>query len=162
MTEPLTPPESTSSGMLDADLSINGSNEQLINNDALQKQGRSLAEWITFAIASIILLALIILIIYDWHINQLRPPAFSVTVDDITRVADEQYYIPFEIQNTGGRIARTVQVTAILHIEGLEDETGDQQIDFLSGNERKRGSFVFTQNPEDGELHVRVASYRLP
>lgn len=123
---------------------------------------RSLAEWITFILASLILIVLVCLILYDWHITQSRPPAFRVTVSDTARLTDHRYYVPFEIHNTGGRIARTVQITAELHIAGEADESGEQQIDFLSSNERKQGSFVFTHNPQEGNLVIRVASYRLP
>ncbi|MGB3495155.1 MAG: TIGR02588 family protein [Elainellaceae cyanobacterium] len=123
---------------------------------------RSLAEWITFTIAALILSALVGLIIYDWQVNQSRPPAFQVEVTESARVTDGRYYVPFSIQNTGGRIARTVQVTAELLLENGDNESGEQQIDFLSGNERKSGSFVFSHNPQQGELLIRVASYGLP
>lgn len=123
---------------------------------------RSAAEWVTFIAASLILLGLIGLIFFDWQTNQNRPPAFSVAVSEAVRVTDGRYYVPFAITNTGGRIARMVQVTAELNITGVDDETGEQQIDFLSGHETKAGSFVFTHNPQGGDLVVRVASYRLP
>ncbi len=123
---------------------------------------RSAAEWVTFILASIILLGLVGLICFDWQTNQNRPPAFSVAVSEAVRVTDGRYYVPFAITNTGGRIARMVQVTAHLDIVDVDEETGEQQIDFLSGHETKAGSFVFTHDPEEGELVVRVASYRLP
>ncbi|MGP1384443.1 MAG: TIGR02588 family protein [Thainema sp.] len=123
---------------------------------------RSKAEWVTFIVSILILLSLVGLVIFDWVVNQDRPPAFQIEVTQTARITDERYYVPFVITNTGGRIARTVQVTAELHVEGEPDETGEQQIDFLSGQERKRGSFIFTHNPQSGELVLRVASYRLP
>ncbi|GEM_PF-471480 len=123
---------------------------------------RSLAEWVTFTIAALILSTLIGLIIYDWQANQNRPPAFQVEVTESARITDGRYYVPFSVRNTGGRIARTVQVTAELLLSDGESESGEQQIDFLSGNERKSGSFVFAHNPQEGELLIRVASYGLP
>nr|WP_225886988.1 TIGR02588 family protein [Nodosilinea nodulosa] len=123
---------------------------------------RSAAEWLTFVVASVILLVLVGLILFDWQTNQNRPPAFAVAVSEAVRVTDGRYYVPFAITNTGGRIARMVQVTAELHSAGADDETGEQQIDFLSGHETKAGSFVFTHDPQGGDLVVRVASYRLP
>jgi uncharacterized protein (TIGR02588 family) len=126
-------------------------------DDAEPFAQRSAAEWVTFMVASIILL-----ICFDWQANQNRPPAFTVVVSEAVRVTDGRYYVPFAITNTGGRIARMVQVTAELHTAGADDETGEQQIDFLSGHETKAGSFVFTHAPQAGELVVRVASYRLP
>lgn len=132
------------------------------NPTHLQLGQRSEAEWVTFIVSSLILLVLVSLVIFDWAVNQDRPPAFQIEVTQSARITDGQYYVPFAITNTGGRIARTVQVIAELHIEGEPDETGEQQIDFLSGQERKRGSFIFTHNPQSGKLVLRVASYRLP
>ncbi|MGB3199358.1 MAG: TIGR02588 family protein [Nodosilinea sp.] len=123
---------------------------------------RSAAEWMTFVVASFILLGLVGLILFDWQTNQNQPPAFAVAVSEAVRVTDGRYYVPFAITNTGGRIARMVQVTAELNIAGADDETGEQQIDFLSGHETKAGSFVFIHDPQEGDLIVRVASYRLP
>ncbi len=123
---------------------------------------RSLAEWITLAISTTILALLAGLIIYDWQVNQTRPPAFEITIANEVRVTDRRYYLPFSITNTGGRIARTVQVMAELRYPDAEEEVAEQHIDFLSGHEHKQGSFVFTRNPLEGDLMVRVASYRLP
>jgi len=123
---------------------------------------RSPAEWITLLTSALILMVLVGLIVYDWQVNQTRPPAFEITIANQVRVTDRRYYLPFTITNTGGRIARTVQVVAELHYPGAADEVAEQQIDFLSGHERKQGSFVFTHHPLQGDLMVRVASYRLP
>lgn len=123
---------------------------------------RTAAEWVTFVVASMILLGLVALICFEWQTNQNHPPAFSVAVSEAVRVTDGRYYVPFAITNTGGRIARMVQVTAELDIAGVDEETGEQQIDFLSGHETKAGSFVFSHDPQEGDLVVRVASYRLP
>ena len=141
--------------------------DTLPNSDAATSSSppesrRSLAEWFTFALSACILLGLVGLIVFDWQANQSRPPAFAVEITDTARIANGRYYVPFAITNTGGRIARTVQVTAALQLPSGEQEAGEQQIDFLSGQERKRGSFVFTHDPQSGELLVRVASYRLP
>lgn len=125
-------------------------------------KSRSLAEWITLGITTVVLTLLIGLIVYDWQVNQNRPPAFQVDVAATIQAIDGRYYVPFSVTNTGGRIVQTVQVVAELHIKGEPDETGEQQIDFLSGSEQKHGSFVFTHDPYSGDLVIRVASYQLP
>lgn len=136
--------------------------DQLGAENGLFPSRRSLAEWITLAVTTTILLVLVGLVIFDWQISQNRAPAFQVDLVEPMRVNDGRYYVPFIVKNTGGQIARTVQVTAELHIDGEDDEAGEQQIDFLSGNERKQGSFVFSHDPQQGQLVVRVASYGLP
>lgn len=158
-----TPTSSPNQDASDAvDASTRQSSATTSNSAILQLGQRSRAEWVTFILSTLILLLLVGLVIFDWAVNQDRPPAFQIEVTQTARITDGRYYVPFVITNTGGRIARTVQVTAELHIEGEPDETGEQQIDFLSGQERKRGSFIFTHNPQSGELVLRVASYRLP
>lgn len=123
---------------------------------------RSPAEWLTLAISSLVLLLVVCLVLYDWQISKNLPPAFRVEVSETTRLIEGQYYVPFTLKNTGGRIARTVQVIAELNLPDGSDESGEQQFDFLSGNERKKGGFVFEHDPQSGNLVVRVASFGLP
>ncbi|MEO1401959.1 MAG: TIGR02588 family protein [Cyanobacteria bacterium J06635_1] len=122
---------------------------------------RSVAEWLTLAISTAILIGLVGLVLYDWQINQNRPPLFQIEFASAQAI-ENHYYVPFVIKNTGGQVARTVQVSAELRLDDAPDETGAQDIDFLSANERKRGSFVFDHDPNQGQLTVRVASFRLP
>ena len=128
----------------------------------LGRPQRSLAEWLTLLVSLLVLTLLVGLIVFDWQVNQTQPPAFEITLANQVRLTERRYYLPFAITNTGGRIARTVQVVAELHYPDAADEVAEQQIDFLSGHERKQGSFIFTHNPLEGDLMVRVASYRLP
>ncbi len=123
---------------------------------------RSLAEWITLTVSSLVLLLVVGLVLYDWQISKNLPPAFQVEVSETTQLIEGQYYVPFTLKNTGGRIARTVQVIAELNLSDGDEETGEQQFDFLSGNERKQGGFVFEHDPQTGNLVVRVASFGLP
>ncbi|MGD1900027.1 MAG: TIGR02588 family protein [Phormidesmis sp.] len=124
--------------------------------------GRSLAEWVTLTLSTVILLVIVALVLYDWQLSKNIPPAFQVEITESTRITAGHYYVPFSLKNTGGRIARTVQVVAELNLPDGSTETGEQEFDFLSGNERKKGGFVFEHNPQSGELVVRVASFGLP
>uniref|UniRef100_A0ACD5GPH3 TIGR02588 family protein n=1 Tax=Desertifilum tharense IPPAS B-1220 TaxID=1781255 RepID=A0ACD5GPH3_9CYAN len=73
-----------------------------------------------------------------------------------------QYYVPFSVINSGGTTAEAVQVIAELRVNGSLLESGEQQIDFLASDERQEGAFVFTRNPQQAELTIRVASYKSP
>jgi uncharacterized protein (TIGR02588 family) len=55
-----------------------------------------------------------------------------------------------------------VQIIAELEIDGEVVESGEQQIDFLSGGEAETGAFIFSKNPQQGTLKLRAASYTLP
>ena len=123
---------------------------------------RSPAEWITLAVSALVLTLLVGLVLYDWQLSKNLPPAFQVEVTEPARLTAGRYYLPFTLRNTGGRIARTVQVIAELKLPEGEEESGEQQFDFLSGNEQKQGGFVFDHNPQEGSLVIRVASFGLP
>ncbi|MBD2501373.1 TIGR02588 family protein [Anabaena azotica] len=126
------------------------------------KPQRSLAELVTFAIALFILAIIISLVGYIWVNEDDQPPILSVSQKQIIREVKGQFYVPFEIVNNGGETAESVQIIAELQIAGKVVETAEQQIDFLSSSEQEEGAFIFSQNPRQGKLIVRVASYKLP
>jgi len=127
-----------------------------------QKQKRSPAEWTTFSIALLILTAIVGLVIYKWLTQKNQPPVLSISSSSEVREAPGQYYVPFSVTNTGGETAESVQVIAELRINGDVEESGEQLIDFLASGEKEEGAFVFSRNPRQGELVVRVASYKRP
>ncbi|WP_373530427.1 TIGR02588 family protein [Nostoc sp.] len=126
------------------------------------EQSRSIAEWVTFSIASLILAFIVSLVSYTWINEKNQPPILSVTKKETIREIDGQFYVPFEVVNTGGDTAESVQIMAELLINGKVAESGEQQIDFLSSGESEEGAFIFSQNPRQGELNLRVGSYKLP
>jgi len=127
-----------------------------------EQQERSPAEWVTFSAASFILAVIVSLVSYTWLNDKNQPPILSVTSKQTIREIDGQFYLPFEVVNTGGDTAESVQIMAELLINGKVAETGEQQIDFLSSGEKEEGAFVFSKNPRQGQLTLRVASYKLP
>ena len=126
------------------------------------KPQRSLAELVTFGIALFILAIIISLVGYIWLNEDDKPPILSVSQKQIIREVKGQFYVPFEIVNNGGETAESVQIVAELQIAGKVVETAEQQIDFLSTSEKEEGAFIFSQNPRQGKLILRVASYKLP
>ena len=127
-----------------------------------QKPQRSAAEWTTFSIALLVLATLIGLVIYKWITQKNEPPLLSVTPQSEIRQVPGQFYVPFSIINTGGATAESVQVIAELRINDEIAESGEQQIDFLASGEKQEGAFVFSRDPRQGKLVMRVASYKLP
>ncbi|MFN6570499.1 TIGR02588 family protein [Dendronalium sp. ChiSLP03b] len=126
-----------------------------------QKPERSPAEWVTFSTASLILAVIVGLVIYTWLEDKHEPPVLSVTNKSVREI-EGQFYVPFEVINTGGETAESVQIVAELQIDDKVAETGEQQIDFLSRGEKEEGAFVFSKNPRQGKLTLRVSSYKSP
>lgn len=126
-----------------------------------KRQPRSIAEWVTFSIASTILSAISGLVLYVWISDRHEPAALSVEQSEI-RQTGGKFYVPFEVTNTGGETVESVQIVAELKTGDRVLESGDQQIDFLSKGEKEEGAFVFQRDPRQGNLIVRVASYKIP
>ncbi|AKG20518.1 TIGR02588 family protein [Calothrix sp. 336/3] len=136
-----------------------------MNHTSADKQKtpkRTLAEWISFSISSLILAVMVGLVIYIWQdkTNQ-QPPKISAVEEGIIQENSGYYYVPFSVTNHGGSTAESVQIIAELQING-EVESGEQQIDFLSRGEKEQGAFIFKSDPRQGKLTIRVASYKLP
>lgn len=123
---------------------------------------RNRTEWITFAIALMIVSLLIGLIIHIWISEDNQPPLISVTATPEIFENHGQFYVPFTVTNIGGGTAESVQVIGELALDGEVVESGEQVITFLSKNEEEEGMFIFTRNPRQGDLTVRAASYALP
>ncbi len=123
---------------------------------------RSIAEWVTFGIATSILMTIVGLVIYDWVTAPSLPPTISIKRAGDIRRSNGQYYVPFIVENVGGDTAEAVQALAELAVDGEVVEEGEQQIDFLSGGEQHHGAFVFTRDPAQGELTLRIGSYKMP
>ncbi|MEB3830720.1 TIGR02588 family protein [Phormidium sp. CCY1219] len=135
-----------------------------INNRTQRKEiaGRSPAEWVTFAIGLVILGISIVLVGYDWTNHRENPPVISVKQSGEVRAYNGQFYVPFTVKNEGGETAAAVRAIAELKIDGEIEEKGELEIDFLSQDETESGAFIFTQNPDDGQLVLRISSYKLP
>jgi uncharacterized protein (TIGR02588 family) len=126
-------------------------------------QPRSLAEQVSFGIASLILASLIGAVCYLGLWKREQAPANPIiTRDQPIFKLSEQYYVPFELTNQGDLTAESVQVIAELRSGDEVVETGEQQIDFLSSHETESGTFIFSRDPRQGELVIRVASYKHP
>jgi uncharacterized protein (TIGR02588 family) len=127
-----------------------------------QTHRRITTEQVTFTIACLILAVIVSLVLLGWITERNLPPILSVQpqIGEV-RSVEGQFYVPYQVTNTGGTTAESVQVVGELSING-ETESGDQTIDFLSKNEVEEGAFVFSRDPRQGELSVRVSSYKLP
>jgi uncharacterized protein (TIGR02588 family) len=121
------------------------------------RQKRSKAEWISLAISAFIVLVLVSLVIFNRYNKGNRPAAiFARTLDSLYRQTDGMYYMPIEVRNTGSRTAEAVRVQGTVGAE-----TRDFEIDFLDGEEKARGTLVFTRDPR-AQLKLEIVSFREP
>lgn len=133
-----------------------------MNKKQTTKLRQSLAEKVSFFVSLFIVATIVALIGYTWLSGDTNPPTLSVIAGADIREAQQQYYVPFTVSNFGGSTAESVEVVAQLLLDDGNIETGSQQINFLSRKEQRKGEFIFTHNPQQGQLTIRVASYKLP
>lgn len=122
--------------------------------------GRTLPEWITFGVATTIILALVAILAFD----VVGPTAPAAPEASITGGIEERagaFHVPVAVVNRGDHAAAQVAVVAELEIDGKTTEA-DQTIDFLAGREEEGLLFVFDDDPSDGRLTVRVSGYATP
>jgi uncharacterized protein (TIGR02588 family) len=131
-------------------------------SESEQKQQRSVAEWVTFSIASSIVAGIVGLVLYSWAKVGNEPPVLAIEQSGKVRQTSGSFYVPFTLTNKGGETADAVRVTAELQIGGKVEEMGEQQFDFLAGGEAEEGTFLFSRNPQNGKLILRVTGYRKP
>ena len=123
-------------------------------------RGRSTAEWVTFAVASAILLSLVALILLQIPSGG-SPPEPSARITGPPEERGGSWFVVVDVENSGDGAAENVQVLAALEIDDRTEE-GDQTIDFLSGGETESIEFVFDDDPGEGALTVRVTGYSVP
>ena len=123
---------------------------------------RSAAEWTTLIISSLIVMALAGLVIFQAVSGGTEPPNIEVE-PQLTEVRSEgdSYYLPLSITNSGDLTGEEVEVEATL-TSGEEEETSAVTIAFLAGGETESATAVFSSDPREGELEVRVVGYNEP
>ena len=127
-----------------------------------ERPPRTAAEWWTFGIAIALLATVVAVILASWAFGVTGPPVLEARPTGPAEAQGTAYRVPFEVENSGGEAATSVQVVAELTIDGELVGEGEQSVSFLSGGERERGAFLFDQDPGRGVLTIRVASYARP
>ena len=122
---------------------------------------RSRAEWVSFAMASAILVTVAALIGVLWA-QQSRPPELTVSLMGDPRRDGGSVYVTAEVHNQGTETAQDVQVVAELIEDGESVHTGEQVIHFLAGGASEELVFVLNTQSDLAHLTLRVESYTIP
>lgn len=119
---------------------------------------KSIAEWVSLAVALIILLVFVAAILWLW-IHQPTGPALFKIERGLVRNETGLFHLPVTITNIGGSAVGQVRVEGKLNNEGREELTATT-IDFLPVRAQEEVVLIFRGEPS-GAL-VQVVSYRRP
>ncbi|MEO6124375.1 MAG: TIGR02588 family protein [Ilumatobacteraceae bacterium] len=125
-----------------------------------KRVARNRVEWITFAVAAAIVVAIATLMVVQ-SFGPSDPPAPVAELAGEPRDVDGRWFVPVDVRNLGDETAAEVQVTAELTFDGVTS-TGDQVIDFLGGDEVVHLTFGFDHDPARGKLVLRVTGFSQP
>lgn len=124
---------------------------------------RSTAEWITLAISSLIVGALVALTSYFFLTGSSAPAVIEVEPrPDETFQSGSRFSLPVDVRNLGDATGEDVKVRVTLtHPDGRQ-ETAEWQVQFLSGGGTSHGVAVFGSDPRQGQIEAGVVSYLEP
>ena len=125
-----------------------------------RRRGPSGAEWVIFAVAAVLVAAVFAVLLLDWTSDPSEPAAFDVTVERVFAVGD-LHHVEAAVRNTGGESVADATVSATLETDGDPTEL-EEVISFLAPDEEASVTFIFEDDPDDGELTVEVSSFREP
>jgi uncharacterized protein (TIGR02588 family) len=131
-----------------------------VTAEATPDRGRTTAQWTTL-VASTLLLAVVVAILVRELAEDRDPAAPEVSVEGRPRHVGDRYIVDVVVPIAGDETAANTQVTAALEVHGEVTEA-DQVIDFLEDGAEEHLSFVFRDDPADGDLQVAIAGFAEP
>lgn len=124
---------------------------------------RSIAEWVTLAISSLIVLSLVGLTSYFYLTGSTAPATVEVEPRlSETYQAGNRYYLPLTIRNTGGETGEEVRIRVSVTDSSGRTEAADVTITFLAGGGSSRAVAAFGSDPRQGQVDAVVVSYLEP
>lgn len=77
-------------------------------------------------------------------------------------VAPGEYVVQVEVSNSSRRTGASVHIVGDLQEGGRTVESSDATLSYVPGQSQRRAGLVFTRDPRDFCLHLRVTGYERP
>jgi len=120
-----------------------------------------LLEWVAAGAGFLFLICLLAAIGHDAITgSSQQPPSIAVLPGEII-ATPSSYVVPFKASNGSGGTAAAVQIEGKLEV-GSMIETSQATIDYIAGQSTGEGSLIFTSDPRQGRLTLRVTGYQKP
>jgi uncharacterized protein (TIGR02588 family) len=123
-----------------------------------ENTSRSTAEWVSLAVALLILTGIVGVVVVLWLGPQENPARFRIE-RGLVRTVNGHHYLSFFVFNDGDETARNVRVEGLLRGNGKEERT-ETIFDYVPGRTKEEGVLIFTADPAEAVL--RVSSYLKP
>jgi len=138
-------------------------NEDDTHTEMTHDRARSIAEWTTLTISTLILLGIVGAILWLSLTGADHPPRIVVDWNpDKVRHEESGYYVEVVVRNEGNQTVENATIEGRLAIPGEDQESAELTIPFLAGGDKAQGTLVFRGDPASGELTTGVTSYKKP
>lgn len=121
-----------------------------------------LVEWVSAAIGLAITGAMFGFLALEARGQSERVPPLLNAVALGLASGPGQYVVEFEVRNDSAATGAAVQVEGTLKEGGSAVETSTASLSYVPGHSVQRGGLVFTKDPRDYRLELRVTGYELP
>jgi len=133
----------------------------LSKNAQIEAAKANWIEWLTGAVSTLMVAALIGWIAFEAVTYTQRPPELSVAVYRVAS-ATNGYRVEFDIQNQADTTAAGVVVRGEL-IEGGEPvEEAEVTFDYVPSLSKTSGAMLFERDPGELEIRIRAVGYSEP
>lgn len=150
--------------MLHQDQTDSKQNEDEKRAEDPASSGRSVAEWVTLVVSGLIVAALVGAALVE-HFLVDEPPGVRLEIAlavEQTRRAEDLYYVPFTVKNTGSDGAENVTVAFAVQQDDQTVEESTTQIAFLSNSGTAKGELVTVYDPASYDISARISTFETP
>jgi uncharacterized protein (TIGR02588 family) len=126
--------------------------------------GRSLAEWVTFALSLLVVGALIaIALVEESRRQQADGSSVEVTFDgDRALLRDGSFYIPYVVRNTGSEAIASAEIWLDVFEGDVLVDSDEIVVQFLPLQGVQEGVYVTTYDPKTHTFRGRLESLQVP
>jgi uncharacterized protein (TIGR02588 family) len=121
-----------------------------------------IGEWIVATVGLILVAGAICFMLYQAITQDSSPPGFSVRVDSITTNDGGGHLVKFRIKNSGETAAAAVNVKGELKRGDENVEDSSVTLTYVPSNSEREGGILFSENPNEYQLKLRVEGYEKP
>ena len=118
-------------------------------------------EWIVAAIGFVLVAGTIGFMLYQTVTEKDTPPNFSVKVDSIVQT-EGGYLVKFRVKNSGETSAGEVTIKGELKRDAEIVEGRTVKLTYVPSNSERDGGLLFSENPNELQLKLRVEGYEKP
>ena len=131
------------------------------NDAGARSRVRKAAEWVSFGMSVLLILGLSGFLVRE-GLREEPPfvPAEVRAVVNETRLIGEQFVLPIEVKNAGGRALTSLEIEATYTASDGKEETQELNVDYLGEGSEVRIFLYLDRDPRRVPVNVRAAHYQ--